>query len=262
MSPGPEGDGATGRGPHHVGAFFVREMLLKVKPKGLQQQSMKRGWRLRPPLPRRLPGPPQGHRAPESSGPSTRSSRDPKVPGLVGAPRASPLWAGLSPQCWLSGYRGSQAGKPPRGTDSVWLWHQTPEAKQTYRKEHRGGSLLLSPEGWGVATTAGNRLPDLRVTPDLGPQEYNGLNEVVCACWPLTDLGLKALHQLSGNFPDSQATSQTLRQRLPHCQHCGSKEPMQPPSDPVLGAAAVPSTPSQSREPKGRRSWSRLRARV
>ena len=62
----------------------------------------------------------------------------------------------------------SQAGKPPTGTDSVCLWHQTWEAKWTYRKEHRGGCVLLSPEGWGVATPAGNRLTNLRVTPNLG----------------------------------------------------------------------------------------------
>ena len=80
----------------------------------------------------------------------------------------------------------------------------TAEAKQTYRTEHRGGSVLLNPESWGFATIAGNGLPDSPVTPDLGPQEENRLNEVVCARWPSTDPGL-ALHQLSGNFPDSQA---------------------------------------------------------
>ena len=121
FSPGPEGDGATGRGPHHVGALFVREMLLKVKPKGLQQQSMKGGWRLRPSLPGRLPGPPpQGHRAPESCGPSTPRSRDPRVLGLASS-QGQPSLGGAQPQCWLRGYPGSQAAKPPRATDSSWL---------------------------------------------------------------------------------------------------------------------------------------------
>lgn len=87
------------------------------------------------------------------------------------------------------GDSGSQAAKPPRATDSFWLCHWSPEAKQTYRREHRGGSVLLNPESWGFATIAGNRLPNSRVTPDLGPQEENGLNEVVCARWPSTDPG-------------------------------------------------------------------------
>ena len=118
----------------------------------------------------------------------------------------------------------------------------TAEAKQTYRTEHRGGSVLLNPESWGFATIAGNGLPDSPVTPDLGPQEENRLNEVVCARWPSTDPGL-ALHQLSGNIPDSQA-------KTAPCQPWGSREPTQPPSDPVLGAAAVPSTSiSEQRTP-------------
>lgn len=101
---------------------------------------------------------------------------------------------------------------------------------------------MLNPESWGFATIAGNGLPDSPVTPDLGPQEENRLNEVVCARWPSTDPGL-ALHQLSGNFPDSQA-------KTAPCQPWGSREPTQPPSDPVLGAAAVPSTSiSEQRTP-------------
>ena len=71
----------------------------------------------------------------------------PSSPGAGGSSQGQPSLGRAQPTVLARGDPGSQAGKPPRGTDSVWLWHQTPEAKQTYHKEHRGGSVLLSPEG-------------------------------------------------------------------------------------------------------------------
>lgn len=136
---------------------------------------------------------------------------------------------------------GSQAGKPPTGTDSVWLWHQTREAKRTYRREHRGGCVLLSPEGWGVATPAGTDCRTCESPPTWDPQEQNGLNEAVCGCWPLTDLGLKALHQLSGNFPGSGRGCPTV-------STAEARSPSSPLLTPCWGLPQFPAPPFRAAE--------------